>query len=83
VGRVPGRRGAAAGTVYLSYVFSPAAVGRCPRFPAGNDYLQDGLLPESSKDTLSRGLGNDFIVGDHMPAFEDLNSYAAQASTGC
>jgi Ca2+-binding RTX toxin-like protein len=39
---------------------------------AGNDYLQDGLFPESSKDNLSGGPGNDVIVGDHVPAFEDL-----------
>jgi RTX calcium-binding nonapeptide repeat (4 copies) len=39
---------------------------------AGNDYLQDGNLRESSEDTLSGGPGNDLIVADNVPAFEDL-----------
>jgi hypothetical protein len=39
---------------------------------AGNDLLVDGNLRETSEDTLSGGPGMDVIVGDHVPAFEDL-----------
>jgi hypothetical protein len=39
---------------------------------AGNDLLVDGYLRESSEDTFSGETGNDVIVANHMPAFEDL-----------
>jgi Ca2+-binding RTX toxin-like protein len=39
---------------------------------AGNDFLIDGNLRESSEDTLSGEPGNDVIIADHLPAFEDL-----------
>jgi hypothetical protein len=39
---------------------------------AGNDFVVDGYLRESSEDTLSGETGNDVIVANHVPAFEDL-----------
>ena len=38
----------------------------------GNDLVSDGILQESSRDTLSSGDGNDVILVDNKPATRDL-----------
>ena len=38
----------------------------------GNDLVADGILQESSRDTLSSGDGNDVILVDSQPAVRDL-----------
>jgi Ca2+-binding RTX toxin-like protein len=38
----------------------------------GNDLLVDGNLRDSSHDNISAGAGNDVIVVNHVPPFEDV-----------
>jgi Ca2+-binding RTX toxin-like protein len=39
---------------------------------AGNDFLGDGALRQTSKDKISGGAGNDVIEVSNRPAFEDI-----------